>query len=118
MASNTTKTELSNALFSAADALRSKMDANEYKNYLLGIVFFKYLSDKLLYHVGEVLQNNPDLPLDQAQKLYENQYQDLDLQDELKYSLSFSLEPKHTFTYILNEINGEARDEKLSLIHI
>lgn len=112
MASNTTKTELSNALFSAADALRSKMDANEYKNYLLGIVFFKYLSDKLLYHVGEVLQNNPDLPLDQAQKLYENQYQDLDLQDELKYSLSFSLEPKHTFTYILNEINGEARDEK------
>ena len=32
MASNTTKTELSNALFSAADALRSKMDANEYKN--------------------------------------------------------------------------------------
>lgn len=112
MASNTTKTELSNALFSAADALRSKMDANEYKNYLLGIVFFKYLSDKLLYHVGEVLQNNPDLPLDQVQKLYENQYQDLDLQDELKYSLSFSLEPKHTFTYILNEINGEARDEK------
>ena len=112
MASNTTKTELSNALFSAADALRSKMDANEYKNYLLGIVFFKYLSDQLLYQVGEVLQNNPDLPLDQAQKLYENQYQDLDLQDELKYSLSFSLEPKHTFTYILNEINGEARDEK------
>ena len=104
--------DLISVLWSGADILRSKMDANEYKNYLLGIVFFKYLSDKLLYHVGEVLQNNPDLPLDQAQKLYENQYQDLDLQDELKYSLSFSLEPKHTFTYILNEINGEARDEK------
>ena len=104
--------DLISVLWSGADILRSKMDANEYKNYVLGIVFFKYLSDKLLYHVGEVLQNNPDLPLDQAQKLYENQYQDLDLQDELKYSLSFSLEPKHTFTYILNEINGEARDEK------
>ena len=104
--------DMISVLWSGADILRSKMDANEYKNYLLGIVFFKYLSDKLLYHVGEVLQNNPDLPLDQAQKLYENQYQDLDLQDELKYSLSFSLEPKHTFTYILNEINGEARDEK------
>ncbi|MFA5659096.1 MAG: type I restriction-modification system subunit M N-terminal domain-containing protein, partial [Oscillospiraceae bacterium] len=25
--------------------LRGKMDANEYKNYLLGIVFYKYLSD-------------------------------------------------------------------------
>ena len=45
-----TKKELESALFSAADALRSKMDANEYKNYLLGIIFYKYLSDKMLYH--------------------------------------------------------------------
>ncbi len=34
------KQELSTALFSAANALRSKMDANEYKNYLLGIIFW------------------------------------------------------------------------------
>ncbi|WP_431522203.1 type I restriction-modification system subunit M N-terminal domain-containing protein, partial [Lactobacillus kefiranofaciens] len=40
-----TKKELETALYSAADALRGKMDANEYKNYLLGIVFYKYLSD-------------------------------------------------------------------------
>ena len=40
MASNN---ELNTALYSAAGALRSKMDANEYKNYLLGIVFYKYL---------------------------------------------------------------------------
>lgn len=112
MSDQLTKTELEHALYSATDSLRSKMDANEYKNYLLGIIFFKYLSDKLLYHVGEVLKNDPKLPLEQAQKLYEKQYQDQDLQDDLKYTLSFSLEPKHTFTYILNEINGEAIDDK------
>ena len=39
---------LNQRLFSAADSLRSKMDASEYKNYLLGLVFYKYLSDKLL----------------------------------------------------------------------
>lgn len=37
--------DLISVLWSGADVLRSKMDANEYKNYLLGIVFYKYLSD-------------------------------------------------------------------------
>ena len=64
-----TKKELESALFSAADALRSKMDANEYKNYLLGIIFYKYLSDKMLYHVGEVLEGRRDLSLEENQKI-------------------------------------------------
>lgn len=34
-----TKSQLEQALYSAAGDLRSKMDANEYKNYLLGIIF-------------------------------------------------------------------------------
>ena len=42
---------LNQRLFSAADNLRSKMDASEYKNYLLGLIFYKYLSDKLLQQV-------------------------------------------------------------------
>ena len=35
--------DLISVLWSGADILRSKMDANEYKNYLLGIIFYKYL---------------------------------------------------------------------------
>ena len=111
MANNTTKTELSTALFGAADALRSKMDANEYKNYLLGIIFYKYLSDKMLYHVGEVLEGNPDLSLADTQKLYEENYKDDDLQEELKDTFSYIIDPHHTFTYILDEINGYARED-------
>ena len=33
--------DLISVLWSGADILRSKMDANEYKDYLLGIVFYK-----------------------------------------------------------------------------
>ena len=36
--------DLISVLWSGADILRSKMDANEYKDYLIGIVFYKYLS--------------------------------------------------------------------------
>ena len=37
--------DLLQVLWSGADVLRGKMDANEYKTYLLGLVFYKYLSD-------------------------------------------------------------------------
>lgn len=40
--------DLLSVLWGGADILRSKMDANEYKNYLLGMVFYKYLSDTFL----------------------------------------------------------------------
>lgn len=93
-------TNLNSALFSAADALRAKMDANEYKNYLLGIVFFKYLSDKLLYEVASLIGNG-DESLNEAQKLYEENYEDEDLIDELKYPLN----PQVTFTNIIKRIN-------------
>ena len=114
MAETLTKTELEHALFSAADSLRSKMDANEYKNYLLGIIFYKYLSDKLLYIAAESLDPNfiddrDDLPLDKWQKMYEENADDTELLSDLKATLMYLISPEHTFTYIFNEINGEAR---------
>lgn len=45
--------ELNNQLWTSADILRGKMDANEYKNYLLGLIFYKYLSDQELRAVYE-----------------------------------------------------------------
>ena len=115
-----TKKELESALFSAADALRSKMDANEYKNYLLGIIFYKYLSDKMLYHVGEVLEGRRDLSLKENQKIYEEKFDTEGLQDDIRTTFSYTISPEHTFTYILNEINGTARtkDGKIKTFQI
>jgi type I restriction enzyme M protein len=45
--------ELNSQLWASADILRGKMDASEYKNYLLGLVFYKYLSDQELRAVYE-----------------------------------------------------------------
>ena len=45
--------ELHSQLWASADILRGKMDASEYKNYLLGLVFYKYLSDQQLRAVYE-----------------------------------------------------------------
>lgn len=40
--------DLLQVLWSGADVLRGKMVANEYKTYLLGLIFYKYLSVLIL----------------------------------------------------------------------
>lgn len=40
------KTELYSSLWASADELRGGMDASEYKNYVLTLLFMKYVSDK------------------------------------------------------------------------
>ena len=103
--SNTT-TSLQQGLFSAADSLRSKMDASQYKNYLLGTVFYKYLSDHMLYNVLELLADEPEGTLDEAQKIYEDNADDAELVNELRVSLGYVIEPEYTYNSILKAVNN------------
>ena len=41
------KQQLEQKLWDVADILRGSMDANEYKNYILGFIFYKFLSEKI-----------------------------------------------------------------------
>lgn len=41
-----TKQELASKIWAMADKMRSKIKANEYKDYILGFMFYKFLSDK------------------------------------------------------------------------
>lgn len=40
------KQQLANKIWESANKMRSKIEANEYKDYILGFIFYKYLSDK------------------------------------------------------------------------
>ena len=107
--SNTT-TSLEQALNSAAESLRSKMDANEYKNYLLGTVFYKYLSDNMLYNVLELMSDKPNGTLEEAQKIYEDEdnADHAELVKELRLSLGYIIEPAYTYNSILSEVNNHS----------
>ncbi|OOZ95946.1 hypothetical protein BHL27_24085 [Bacillus cereus] len=49
------------------------MDASEYKNYLLGRILYKYLSDKMLYYVAELLEEVV-AEIHEAQQIYVNAF--------------------------------------------
>lgn len=42
------KQQLANKIWESANKMRSKIEANEYKDYILGFIFYKYLSEKEL----------------------------------------------------------------------
>lgn len=102
-------TTLAQALWNSADELRSHMDANEYKNYLLGLVFYKYLSDNLLHKAADLLEEEPN-NLDEAQKIYEEAYENDALRDilltELQNANGYTLEPHETYTAIIEKVNN------------
>ncbi len=63
MAINTEKAqaqaaELSNQLWSIANDLRGGMDANEFRNYILGTIFYRYLSERTELYMEDILKND------------------------------------------------------------
>lgn len=103
-----TSQALYQALWNSADILRSKMDANDYKSYLLGMVFYKYLSDKMLFYVAETMEEPTD-DLQEALSLYRGYYEDegthADLLEVIKSEMSYAIEPDLTFTALVNRVN-------------
>ncbi|WP_117168037.1 type I restriction-modification system subunit M [Paraliobacillus sediminis] len=101
--------ELNQKLFSAADNLRSKMDASEYKNYLLGLIFYKYLSDKLLIQVVELADESLDTYAtpDQQTELYQELLADEDTKEDLIATiidtLGYDIEPAYLFNVLANQ---------------
>ncbi|MDQ0176458.1 type I restriction-modification system subunit M [Bacillus chungangensis] len=101
--------ELNSKLFSAADNLRSKMDASEYKNYLLGLIFYKYLSDKLLEKVVEIADESLEEYDTQEKKT--QLYRDLLADEEIKNdlietlvdTLGYDIEPEYLFNVLTNQ---------------
>ena len=93
--------ELSAKLWASADILRGKMDASEYKNYLLGLVFYKYLSDQQLRAVYEEengkVSKLPDREKQLAGLLEWHSEDADDVQQIMSKRLGYFIEPNHLF---------------------
>ena len=93
--------DLIRVLWSGADILRSKMDANEYKDYLLGIVFYKYLSDSFLIKVYDLIYDEKPESLKVALDAYMEELEGEsaeDLKEELRTQCHYVIEPELTYT--------------------
>ena len=55
------KQQLATKIWESANKMRSKIEANEYKDYILGFIFYKYLSDKEVKFLKDKAYTDADL---------------------------------------------------------
>lgn len=105
-----TSRDLNAALWAAADEMRKVMSADVYKDYLLGLVFYKALSDKMLVEAYDLLTDEKPESLEAAQEAYETAAADPDTWEELEAEMTArfgcAILPQHTFTAFYEQINN------------
>ena len=97
------KQQLANRIWASANNMRNKIDANEYKDYILGLIFYKFLSDTEVKYFKEVC----DWEDDELPELVEN-YEDLNMKNaiaECQEHIGFFIEYKYLFSTWLNDKN-------------
>ena len=101
---------LEQQLWASADILRGKMDAGEYKNYLLGLVFYKYLSDLQLRVVYEAANGKvADYPSREEQfaELTDWYTDDAnELRNTARLKLGYFIEPQYLFLSLRNKASN------------
>ena len=107
------KQQLANRIWAAANRMRMKIDSNEYKDYLLGLIFYKFLSDNEVAHLKSIGWTDEDLP-----DLVED-YEDEDAAvtiDDCKNSIGYFIEYKNLFsTWLLPDSTFSVGDLSIAL---
>ena len=95
------KNQLANKIWASANKMRSKIEANEYKDYILGFIFYKFLSEQeVKFFLAKGLEKG-----DFARELTEEETETVELaHNNLGYFIPYEhlystwLEAKHDFS--------------------
>ena len=85
--------ELSNQLWAIANDLRGGMDANEFRNYILGTIFYRYLSERTEMYMQDILKED-DLSYEEA--FSDDDYRPIVEQWSLEH-LGYIIQPQNLF---------------------
>tara|TARA_B110001469_G_scaffold109194_1_gene110241 strand:+ start:816 stop:2384 length:1569 start_codon:yes stop_codon:yes gene_type:complete len=100
------KKQLEQQLWNIANTLRGKMDADEFRDYTLGFIFFKYLSERMHLYANKLLEEDGMT----FNELNENSTEGKEyleaIQEEALGKLGYYLKPSELFTNIAAKGNS------------
>ena len=103
----TKSAELAKQLWAIANEFRGNMDASEFKNYILGLIFYRYLSERTENYMNDLLKDD-DITYKEA--LNDEEYADIVKGWSMDH-LGYIIEPKHMWGTLIENI----QDNKFSV---
>ncbi|HNC30293.1 MAG TPA: type I restriction-modification system subunit M N-terminal domain-containing protein, partial [Cyclobacteriaceae bacterium] len=101
--------KLEQTLWRIADTLRGKMDADDFRDYILGFIFYKYLSEKMAQHADEILEPDhltySDLKKPKNRKIFLREVKESALD-----ALGYFLEPDELFSELAERGNAGGKN--------
>ncbi len=101
---------LQQQLWNIANTLRGKMDADEFRDYILGFIFYKYLSEKMEIYANGILKEDKiqylDIPEDTAKG---REYIEA-IKEESLERLGYFLKPSELFGQVAKRGNGNGKN--------
>lgn len=98
--------ELCNKLWTMANALRGNMEAYEFKNYILGMIFYYYLSDRTEKYMENLLKDD-NITYEDA---WENEeYKEAVIEESLR-DLGYVIEPQYLFCKLVEMVENRSFD--------
>ncbi len=101
------KKQLEQQLWNIANTLRGKMDADEFRDYILGFIFYKYLSEKMETYADDILAED-DIDYISIDENSEQGKEYLEaIREESIEQLGFFLTPSELFSSVSARGNGD-----------
>ena len=102
------KRRLEQQLWNIANTLRGKMDADEFRDYILGFIFYKYLSEKMESYANDLLEEDKLIYTSLDEKK-DAQYLDAIKEDSIE-QLGYFLKPNELFSAVAQRGNGDTNN--------
>lgn len=111
---------LEKQLWNIADTLRWKMDADEFRDYILGFIFYKYLSEKVELKANKLLSEDATIKVKDYEDLLGNDNWTKEIIEAIKTEcisdLGYFLYPQELFSSIAKKWNSTSSKESDSFI--
>ena len=98
--------ELCQKLWAMANALRGNMEAYEFKNYILGMIFYYYLSDRTEKYMVNLLKDDG---ISYEKAWADQEYREAVVEESLR-DLGFVIEPQYLFRNLVNMVENRSFD--------
>lgn len=104
--------ELSQKLWGIANELRGNMDASKFKNYILGVIFYRYLSERTELYMAELLENDG---ITYEEAFSDEEYKPVVEEWSLDH-LGYVIQPENLFRNLIRKIEKfESGEDKFSV---